>query len=117
MPAKAVLEKKAWAWASKRSLDRISEEDLKTAYRINFPACKPGICRYKCESCIILIDDFIFISRKNCSGNPNCFNHLQSFQAGLNEHLYAVIFYFIVEQTDSEDNNVKLKVYLLCSNV
>ena len=45
MPAKAVLEKRAWEWALKRSLDRISEEDLKTAYRVNFPPCKPGSCR------------------------------------------------------------------------
>ena len=87
MPAKAALEKRAWAWASKRNLDRISEEDLKTAYRINFPACKPGICRYNSESYIILFDDFNLFCRKNCSGNPNCFNHLQSFQTGLSEHL------------------------------
>ncbi|XP_065912770.1 ubiquitin carboxyl-terminal hydrolase 48-like isoform X2 [Dysidea avara] len=63
MPAKLALDKKAWEWALKRSLDEISEEDINTAYRVSLPSCKPGICR------------------KNCSGNPNCLNHLQNFQA------------------------------------
>jgi len=45
MPAKAALEKRAWEWALKRNPDRITEEDIRTAYRVNFPPCKPGSCR------------------------------------------------------------------------
>jgi len=48
MPAKLALDKKAWEWALKRSLDKISEEDINTAYRVSLPSCKPGNCRYAC---------------------------------------------------------------------
>lgn len=52
MPAKLALDKKAWEWALKRNLDKISEEDIDSAYRTTLPSCKVGICRYACRAAV-----------------------------------------------------------------
>lgn len=79
MAPKQVLDKQAWQWAEQTDLENITMQHILTAYRINIALCplNRGICR------------------KNCMGNPNCFNNLgerQWMEKNLEEELNEADF-------------------------
>nr|XP_024214128.1 ubiquitin carboxyl-terminal hydrolase 48-like isoform X2 [Halyomorpha halys] len=55
---KVQLDKAAWLWCETVDPDKISEDNVDTAYRGNVPKCKLGTCR------------------RNCRGNPYCLSGL-----------------------------------------
>lgn len=52
------MDKAAWLWCETVDPDKISEDNVDTAYRGNVPKCKLGTCR------------------RNCRGNPYCLSGL-----------------------------------------
>ncbi|KAF6207591.1 hypothetical protein GE061_016038 [Apolygus lucorum] len=41
--------KAAWVWCDTVDVANISEDNIKTAYRLHFPKCKPSACRRNCR--------------------------------------------------------------------
>ncbi|KAK6176967.1 hypothetical protein SNE40_015165 [Patella caerulea] len=56
MPPKLQLDKEAWKWADTTEPDQVTNEHIKTAYRLNLKPCSQGACK------------------RNCRGNPLCLN-------------------------------------------
>ncbi|KAL1139921.1 hypothetical protein AAG570_006898 [Ranatra chinensis] len=76
---KLQLDKAAWAWSDNVDPDQITDDNIRTAYRINLPKCKVGMCR------------------RNCRGNPYCLS-------GLGESKWLGNY-----QDDSEDDDPDLE--------
>lgn len=43
---KEQYEKNAWSWVENCSPLEVTDEHIRTAYRVNFSRCKVGACRY-----------------------------------------------------------------------
>lgn len=56
MPPKLTLDKQCWQWAETTDPENVTLEHIRTAYRLNLPACKLGVCK------------------RQCKGNPFCVN-------------------------------------------
>ncbi|XP_061187615.1 ubiquitin carboxyl-terminal hydrolase 48-like [Saccostrea echinata] len=56
MPTKQQLDKAAWQWAETTDPIDITNEHIRTAYKLNLKPCKLGACK------------------RNCKGNPFCIN-------------------------------------------
>ncbi|WAR25209.1 UBP48-like protein [Mya arenaria] len=56
MPTKPTLDKLSWQWAETTDPENVSQENIRTAYRLNLPVCKLGVCK------------------RHCKGNPFCIN-------------------------------------------
>uniref|UniRef100_A0A0K8S638 ubiquitinyl hydrolase 1 n=1 Tax=Lygus hesperus TaxID=30085 RepID=A0A0K8S638_LYGHE len=50
--------KAAWVWCDTVDVANISEDNIRTSYRLHFPKCKPSACR------------------RNCKWNPFCLSSL-----------------------------------------
>lgn len=56
MPQKLTLDKQCWQWAETTDPEDVTLTNVRSAYRLNLPTCKLGVCK------------------RQCKGNPYCVN-------------------------------------------
>ncbi|XP_014249269.1 ubiquitin carboxyl-terminal hydrolase 48-like isoform X1 [Cimex lectularius] len=79
-PKKVHLDRAAWSWAETTEVSDVTEDHIKSAYRVTVQPCKIGSCR------------------RNCRGNPFCLS-------GLGESKW-----FGEQKESSEDDDVDIEL-------